>query len=143
MKKSDQSIAGKRAGKRMESNTNINCIFLWWLCIQNHIKVSITRSDKIRLRTWHNIPWDLNLQRTSLYLLKALNMSSATGWVALDLIKALAILSETNIKRSAGESYILETGKKYFIFWSGQSSYILITSFSKILLITKRILPGK
>ena len=28
---------------------------MWWLSIQNHIKVSITRNDKIRLRTWHKI----------------------------------------------------------------------------------------
>ena len=53
-------------------------------------------------------------------------MSSATVRVAPDLIKALAILSETNIKWSSDD----------------QSSYILMTSFPKILLITKRILTG-
>ena len=34
-------------------------------------------------------------------LSKALDISSATAWVALDLLRALAILSDTTIRRSA------------------------------------------
>ena len=45
-------------------------------------------------------------------------MSSVTAWVAPDLAKALAILSETNIKRSAGETYIQEIEKNHLLKWS-------------------------
>ena len=45
-------------------------------------------------------------------------MSSVTAWVAPDLAKALAILSETNIKRSAGETYIQDIKKNHLLTWS-------------------------
>ena len=34
-------------------------------------------------------------------MLKALDVSSATAWVALDMLKALAILSDATVRRSA------------------------------------------
>ena len=45
-------------------------------------------------------------------------MLSVTAWVAPDLVKALAISSETNIKRSVGETYILEIEKNHILNWS-------------------------
>ena len=48
------------------------------------------------------IPLDLSLWRRPLYqtLLKDLDISIATAGVALDLLKALAILSDTTVRRS-------------------------------------------
>ena len=69
-------------------------------------------------------------------------MSSATAWAVPELIKALAILSEIAIKRSACERHILEIGKKSH-FWSSLKVYILITSFSKVFLTTERKLTGQ
>ena len=45
-------------------------------------------------------------------------MLSVTAWVAPDLVKTLAISSETNIKRSVGETYILEIEKNHILNWS-------------------------
>ena len=57
----------------------------------------------------HEIPQDLGLWRRSLQtLLKALDVSSATAWVSQDLLKALAILSDTTVRRSAVDQEDLE-----------------------------------
>ena len=66
----------------------------------------------------------------------------AKCWAIPDLIKALAILSEIAFKIYAWEPYILGTGEKSH-FSSSQKSYILITSFSKVVLTTERKLTGR
>ena len=68
-------------------------------------------------------------------LSKVLDISSATAQVAPDLLKALAVLSDTTVKRSAVDWKDLkpywESGKKpYFSRWS---IIQLFTSFSKTL----------
>ena len=68
-------------------------------------------------------------------------MSSATAWAVPDPIKALAILSEIAVKRSAWVPYILGTVEKLH-FSNSQKSYTLIASFSKVLLTTERKLTG-
>ena len=65
---------------------------------------------------------------------------SATAWVALDLLKALAILSDTNVKRSAVDWEDLKPYQKLekmspFPKWS---AILLFTSFSKTLLTAER-----
>ena len=49
------------------------------------------------------LPWDLSLWRRPACqtLSRALEISSATAWVAPDLLKALAILSDTTVRRPA------------------------------------------
>ena len=71
---------------------------------------------------------------------KALDTSSTKAQVAPKTLKALAILSNTTIKQSAVES---EDLKPYWKLekrsdFSRQSTKILLTSFSKILLSAKR-----
>ena len=63
----------------------------------------LLRNEEIRLNISHEILYDLSLWRrpTSQTLSKALGISSATAWVATELLKALAILPDTNVKRSA------------------------------------------
>ena len=77
-------------------------------------------------------------------LSKALDILSATPRVALDLTKALVILSDTTVRRLAVDREDLKhTGneKKGHIFLSDQQS-LLFTSFSKTLLTTERRLTG-
>ena len=61
----------------------------------------LLRKDERRPNNWPEIPQDLCEIATWQTLLKALNISSATAWVAPDLIKVLAILSDTTVRRSA------------------------------------------
>ena len=51
---------------------------------------------------WPQIPEDVSLWKNLAYqtLPKAMYISSATAWVAPDLLKALAILSDTIARRS-------------------------------------------
>ena len=69
-------------------------------------------------------------------------MSSATAQVAPDLLKALAILSDTTVRRSAVDREDLKP------YWKSEkrphfcrrSTILLFTSFSKTLLTTERLL---
>ena len=76
-------------------------------------------------------------------LSKALDISSATARVAPDLLKVLAILSDTTVRRSAVDQEDLKP------YWKHKKDHIslgdqqlLFTSFSKTLLITERRLLG-
>ena len=70
---------------------------------------------------------------------KALDISSATAQVAPDLLKALAILSGTTLRRSAVDWKDL---KPYWPHFSRWSTILLFTSFSNTLLTTERRLTG-
>ena len=77
--------------------------------------------------------------------MKKTSMSSATSCVAPDLLKALAILSDTTVQRSAVDQEDLKPywkleKKPHFSRWPTNK---LFTSFSKTLLITERRLTGK
>ena len=63
----------------------------------------LLRKDEIRPNIWPEIPYDLSLwsRPACQTLSKALYMSSATARVAPDLLKALAILSDTTVRRFA------------------------------------------
>ena len=63
----------------------------------------LLRKEEIRPNIWPEIEKDLSLWRRPAYqtLSKALDISSATAPVAPDLLKALAILSDTMVRRSA------------------------------------------
>ena len=61
-------------------------------------------------------------------LSKALYISSSTAWVAPDLLKALAILSDTTVRRSAVDQKDLKPywkSEKGHISLSDQQSYYL------------------
>ena len=78
-------------------------------------------------------------------LSNALKISSATAWLAASLLKALAILSDTTVRRSAvdGEDlklYWKPEKKPHFSKWS---TILLFTSFSKTLLNTERRVTGQ
>ena len=73
-------------------------------------------------------------------LSKALGISSATAGVAPDLLKALAILSDTTVRRSAVDRedlkpYWKSEKRPHFSRWS---TILLFTTFSKTLLTTER-----
>ena len=72
-----------------------------------------------------------------------MDISSATARVAPDLLKVLAILSDTTVRRSAVDQEDLKP------YWKQKKDHIslgdqqlLFTSFSKTLLITERRLLG-
>ena len=72
-------------------------------------------------------------------LSKALDISSTTAWVAPDLLKALANLSDMTVRRSAVDQEDLNTYWKsekraHFSRWS---TILLFISFSKTLLSTE------
>ena len=74
---------------------------------------------------------------------KALNISSATVWIASDLLKALAFLSDTTLKRSAVDREDLKPywkSEKRAHFLDDQQSYYL--EVSQRLLTTERRLTG-
>ena len=77
-------------------------------------------------------------------LLKAMDISSATARVAADLLKALAVISDTTVRKSAVDKKDLKQYWKsdkipHFSRWS---TVLLFTSFSKTLLTTERKLTG-
>ena len=78
-------------------------------------------------------------------LLKALDISSATAWVASELLKAIAVLSDATVRRSAVDQEDLKLcGKsEKRPHFSRRSTILLFTSFSKNLLNTKRKLTGQ
>ena len=92
----------------------------------------ITEKRRNRPNIWPEIPSDLSLWRrpSCQSLSKALDISSATARVAPDLLKALAILSETAVRRSAVD---WEDLKPYWK-WEKRSDF---SRWSKILLFTK------
>ena len=76
---------------------------------------------------------------------KALQISSAPAQVAPDLLKALAILSDTTVRRSAVD---WEDQKPYWKsekrpHFSRRSAILLFTSFLKTLRTTERQLTGQ
>ena len=77
-------------------------------------------------------------------LSKALDISSATAPVAPDLLKALAILSDATVRRSAvyPEDLKLYWKSEKIPHFSRWSTILLFTSFSKTLLTTERRLTG-
>ena len=81
----------------------------------------LLRKEEIRLIIWPAIPWDLSLWRRPACqtLSKALDISSATARVAPDLLKAIAILSDTTVRRSAVD---WEDLKQYWKSEKGQIS---------------------
>ena len=101
---------------------------------------------EIRSNIWPETPKDLSLWRRPACqtLSYALDMSSATARVATDLLKALAILSDTTVRRSAVDRedlkpYLKSEKRPHFSRWSTILSF---TSFSKTLLTTERRLTG-
>ena len=63
----------------------------------------LLRIEEIRGNIWPKNQWDLSLRRrlTCQTLSKPLDISSATTRVAPDLLKVLAILLDTTVRRSA------------------------------------------
>ena len=103
--------------------------------------------EEIRPNIWPEIPYDLSLWRRPACqtLSIALDISSATARVARDLLKALAILSDTIVGRYAVDQedlkpYWNSEKRPHFSRWS---TILLFTSFSKILLTTKRRIAGQ
>ena len=92
----------KSVGTRMEpwetpALTGYSCEDLpsrtTWSCL-------LLRKEEIMPNIWPEVPSDLSLWRRPAWtLLTALDKSSATARVAPDLLKALAILSDTTVKR--------------------------------------------
>ena len=95
----------------------------------------LLRKEEIRPNIWPETPWDLSLQRKPecQTLSKALDISSAatTAQEAPDLVKALAILSDTTVKRSTVDNedlkpYLKSEKRSYF---PRCSTILLFTSF--------------
>ena len=80
-------------------NSSIYWIFLWELPIQNDLHLSTTekRRNKARYLTWNSIRLKF-VRKTSMPNPKSW---STTAWVAPDLLRALAILADITVKRSA------------------------------------------
>ena len=81
-------------------NTSINWIFLWRIPIQIHLKSSITelRQNKGKYLARNSIRLNFAKTTSMLNLSKALGVSSATAGVAPNLLKSLAILSDTTVR---------------------------------------------
>ena len=102
----------------------------------------LLRKEELRANISPEIPQDLGLWRRPAcqILPKTLNISSATAQVASYLLKALTILSDTNITRSAAAQKDLKPNWKsekrpHLPRWS---TILLCMSFSKTLLTTER-----
>ena len=98
---------------------------------QSHL---LHRKDKIRPNIWSKIP-DLHFWRRPAHqtLSKSLDISSATACVVSDLLKTLAILSNTTVRRSVVDQEVLKSYWKsedspHFSSWSVS---LLFLSFSK------------
>ena len=107
----------------------------------------ITKKGRNRSNIWSEIPKDLSLWRRPACqtLLKALDIQSATAPVAPDLLKALAILSDTTARRYAADQ---EDPKPYWKSekrpdFSRWSIILLFTSFSKTSLTTEPRITGQ
>ena len=95
----------KSVGPRMEpwgtpALTGYSCEDLPSRITQNH---QLLRKDKMRRNIWPEIPQDFSLWRRPACqtLSKALNVSNATAQVVQNLLKAVAIVSDTTVRRSA------------------------------------------
>ena len=64
----------------------------------------------------------------------SVNRSSATAWIAPDLLKALAYLLDTTVRRSAVDREDHTEKRPHLSRWS---TILLFTSFSKTLLTTE------
>ena len=102
----------------------------------------LLRIEEIRANIWSENQWDLSLWRrlTCQTLSKPLDLSSATARVAPDLLKVLAILSDTTVRRSAVDQKDLKpyqkSEKKHLSQWSAM---LLFTSFLKTLPSQKKL----
>ena len=78
-------------------------------------------------------------------LSKALDISSAAAPVAPDLLKALAILSDTTVRGSTVDQVDVKPYCKWEkrLHFSRWSTVVLFTSFSKTLLTNERRLTGR
>ena len=106
-----------------------------------HLKPSVTekRRNKAKYLTWNSI----NLWIRPAWQ-KALDISSATARVVLDMLKVLAILSDTTVRRSTVDQgnlkpYWKSEKRSHFSRWS---EILLFTRFSKTFLTTERRLTG-
>ena len=106
----------------------------------------LLRKGEMRSNIWLEIPKDLSLwsKPACKTLSKALNKSSATARVAPDPLKAIAILSDVTVSRSAVDEeelkpYWKSEKRPHFSRWS---TILLFTSFSNTLQTTKRRLTG-
>ena len=79
-------------------NSSINWIFLGGLPIQNHPKLSVAekKRNKAKYLTCNSIRLKF-VKKTSMP--NSVDISSATARVAPDLLKALAVLSDTTVRR--------------------------------------------
>ena len=92
----------------------------------------LLRHDEIRSKFWPETPKNLNLwRRSACQILSKAYISRATVWVVPDLLKALAIISDTIIRRSAVDWEDLkpywksEKNKTTFFPWSSSKfSYL-------------------
>ena len=92
-------------------------------------------NDEIRPDIWPAISEDLSLWRKPACqtLSKALHISSATAWVAPDLLKTLATLSDSAVRTSVViEKTYNHNGNKKIGHISEWSTSLLFKSFSKI-----------
>ena len=102
--------------QKVKSNPVQHRIFLWIFFPLEAI--FYWKKKEKRSNIWHEIPLELSLcQRPAYQILpKVFDISSATARVVPDLLKALAILSDTVIRRSAVDwdnlKIILELRKK-------------------------------
>ena len=81
----------------------------------------LLRIEEIRANIWPKNQWDLSLQRrlTCQTLSKPLDISSAAARVAPDLLKALAVLSDTTVRRSAVDQKDLKS------YWKSEKNISL------------------
>ena len=110
-------------------------------------RLLLKRRNKTKYLTWKSIRLRF-VKKTSIphsAMSKALDIWSATARVAADLLKALAILSDTTVRRSAIDR---EDLKPYWksekrAHFPGWSTILLFTSFSKTFLTKERRLTGR
>ena len=106
-----------------------------WSCL-------LLRKEEIRQNIWPEIPKQLSLWRRPpcQSLSKAFNISTTTAQLAPDLLKALAILSDTTVRRSAVDWEDLKphwkSEKKTTFFQVINNS--IVYKFLKTILTTKK-----
>ena len=108
-----------------------------WSCL-------LLKKGKIRPNIWPEIPKYLTLWKRPACqtLSKALGKSNATARVAPDLLKALAILSDTILRRFAAvwedlKTYSKSEKRSHSSLWS---TSLLFTSFSNLFVVNKPII---
>ena len=104
---------------------------LIWAALLQLICTFSRNKEEIKQNIWPEIPYDLTLWRRPGWqtLSKALDILSATVWVAQDLLKALAILSDKVVRGSAVDCKDLknhnENQQKGHISLGNKQSYYL------------------